>query len=227
MTGLALAGAVAVAWGWSPTNGERLEYAAVWGGIEAGSATAVTTAAGEHWTTTVTSRSADWIALVYPVNDVVTSTWVLGAGSVSWVTRYREGGFQQDQTVQFGAGEARVTRTQLVRGQWESSSEQFPAPEGVDDPLSAVLRLRAAGPGNHTLAVCSGRRIVQVYVADAGVAPINGTPARRFELRTRDKGVLRNRITAWFREDETRVPVRAVFHTSGGAVTVNLLESAR
>lgn len=212
---------------WVPVEGERLEYVASWRGIEAGYAVAETRAAGENWSTTVSCRSADWLAILYPVNDVVTSTWELGAGSLGYVTRYREGRFQQDQVLRFGKGRVDVERRQLVKGTWESSTATITAPTGANDPLSAVLALRAGGPGDREFAVVSGRRSVPVYVTDAGIESLDGQKARRFELRTRDEGVLRDRITAWISEDASRVPLRAVVQTRAGAVTVNQVPPAR
>lgn len=66
-----------------------------------------------------------------------------------------------------------------------------------------------------------------VYVSDAGLDAVNGRPARRYELRTRDEGVLRDRITAWITEDAARIPAKAVVHTRAGAVTVTWVPPAR
>lgn len=104
---------------------------------------AETHAAGANWTTTVESHSAEWLALLYPVNDVVTSVWALDGGSVSYTTRYREGGFQQDQVLRFGVDSVAVERRQYVRGAWKDSTDTILAPEHADDPLSAVLHLRS------------------------------------------------------------------------------------
>lgn len=212
---------------WVPLEGERLEYVATWNGLEAGRAVAETHAAGANWTTTVTSRSADWLAFLYPVNDVVTSVWALRGGSVSYTTRYREGRFEQDQVLRFGDGVVAVERRQKVRGAWQDSTDTVQAPRGADDPLSAVLRLRANGPGDGHLDVVAGRRSVPVEVKDAGLEPVDGRAARRFELRTREEGVLRDRITAWITTDEARIPARAVVHTRAGAVTVTWVPPSR
>lgn len=212
---------------WAPREGERLEYVATWNGLEAGRAVAETHAAGANWSTTVESHSAEWLALLYPVNDVVTSVWALDGGSVSYTTRYREGGFQQDQVLRFGVDSVAVERRQYVRGAWKDSTDTILAPEHADDPLSAVLHLRSGGPGDRRLDVVAGRRSVPVYVSDAGLDAVNGRPARRYELRTRDEGVLRDRITAWITEDAARIPAKAVVHTRAGAVTVTWVPPAR
>jgi hypothetical protein len=212
--------AAGTAGAWEPVDGERLDYVASWAGLEAGYATAVTHAVGAAWSTTLTSRSADWLARLYPVDDVVTSTWHHDGGSTGFDARYREGSFRQDLAVRFFEGKAIVTRRQEVRGTWEESASAFDVPAGVHDPLSAVLALRAEGRGDQVLQVSSGRRVSAVYVADVGPEPFEGVPARRLELRTREAGVLRDRITAWYADDAARTPVAAIVHTRAGAVTV-------
>lgn len=210
----------ASAWAWAPVDGESLRYTAEWMGIVAGEAVAITHKADPGWSTTLTTRSADWLASLYPIDDEVRSEWG-PTGSFRYVTRFREGRFHQDQTMEFSAAGIHVARRQRFEEGWRDWTNDYPATPGVEDPLSAVLRLRdpAAGP---TLQVFSGRRVVPILCEAGAVESIDGMDARRVELRTQEEGVLRDRITAWFSVDEARIPVRAVVHTRAGAVTVRL-----
>lgn len=213
---------VAAALAWSPVAGESLRYVAEWMGIEAGVATAITERHGADWATTLTTRSAEWLAPLYPVDDVVRSEWG-PTGTRRYVTRFREGRFQQDQTMVFGDTGIHVERGQLIDAAWATWANDYAPVPGVEDPLSAVLRLRGI-EGEATLQVFSGKRVVPVECGAAVVEPVNGVAARRVELRTREEGVLRDRITAWFSADDARVPLRAVVHTRAGPVTVRLVE---
>jgi len=215
---------VAAAWAWTPVDGETLRYAAEWMGIEAGVATAITRRSGEGWTTTLTTRSADWLAPLYPIDDEVRSEWAEG-GSRRYVTRFREGRFQQDQAMGFGETGIHVDRHQWFPEGWRTWSNDYAAVPGVEDPLSAVLRLRSATAAV-TLQVFSGKRVVPIECGAPVAELVDGAAAWRIDLRTREEGVLRDRITAWFSADEARTPLRAVVATKAGGVTVRLVGQA-
>lgn len=213
---------VALAAAWTPVDGEALRYTAEWMGISAGEAVAVTHRSGAGWETTLTTRSADWLATLYPIDDEARSEWG-PTGSLRYVTRFREGRFQQDQEMRFAADGIHVARRQNFAEGWRAWTNDYPALAGVEDPLSAVLRLRDAASAR-TLQVFSGKRVVPVVCEAVAEEAVDGVAARRFELRTREEGVLRDRITAWYSTDDAHVPLRAVVHTRAGPVTVRLVE---
>ncbi len=211
---LALAGPLA--------EGERLRYEASWMGIPAGVATAETRREGETWVVRVASRSSDWLAGLYPVDDRLTSVWAPGAGSQRYETVFREGRFQQDQVMVFGASAITVSRHQLFEEGWRRWEDSYVAAPGVEDPVSALWRIREAGAGRFD--VFSGKRVVPVDVQKVGGAYIDGQATERFDVRTVHDGDLKDRMSLWLTTDEARVPLRAEVATRAGPVTITLIE---
>ena len=207
-----------VAWAWTPPERESLRYVAEWMGIEAGVAEAETVGGAAAWTTVVTTRSADWLAGLYPIDDRVESTWALD-GSRRYVTHFREGHFQQDQDMRFGSEGIEVARRQRFAEGWRDWADRYDPAAGVLDPLAALMALRHEG-GGRELQVFSGKAVKTVFVADGGTETVPEGVAQRFELRMRKEGVLEDKITAWISTDAARVPLRAVVRTRAGPVTV-------
>ncbi|MBM4365139.1 MAG: DUF3108 domain-containing protein [Deltaproteobacteria bacterium] len=212
--GLALAGPLA--------EGERLHYEASWMGIPAGVATAETQRDGQAWVVRVASRSADWLAGLYPVDDRLTSVWAPGTGSQRYETVFREGRFQQDQVMVFDVTAITVSRHQLFDEGWRRWEDRYAAAPGVEDPVSALWRIREAGAGRFD--VFSGKRVVPVDVQRAGTETVDGQSTERFDVRTVHDGDLKDRMSLWVTTGEARVPLRAVVATRAGPVTVTLLE---
>lgn len=212
---------LAAAWA-VPVHGERLSFVAEWMGIAAGTAEAHTTWEGERWSVEVRSRSAAWLSGLYPVDDRLASTWSPGGGSERYETVFREGRFQQDQVMLFGDGAVSVSRRQLFEEGWRSWTDQYVAAGALEDPVSALWRLRGEGAGRYQ--VFSGKRAVPVVVTSAGDASVDGVATHRLEVRTVHDGDLRDRMTVWLTADADAVPLLAVVATRAGPVTVRLVE---
>lgn len=209
-----------LAWAWEPPERESLRFVAEWMGLEAGVAEADTTRVDGGWRTVVTSRSADWLASLYPIDDRVESLWGPG-GSLRFETRYREGRFQQDQRMQFTAAGIEVTRRQLFTEGWREWANHLRPEAGVLDPVAALQALRARDGGSTELRVYSGGGWVQgVRVVDEGLEEVAGLEARRYDLTTRRHGVLDTHLTAWIATGPTRLPLLATVHTRAGPVSV-------
>ena len=190
-------------------------------GVPAGNARATTIPAGDHWITILTARSADWLEGLYPLDDRVEAEWGAAHGSVSYATHFREGGFQQDTLTTFLSTGIEISRRSLVRGVWTPEPRTLPPHPDVDDPLSAVMRLRALDPAiPHDLTVFSGSRVVPIHAEPAGIEAIGSTEVQRVDLRTVREGVMEDKLTAWFSVDGLRIPVKAVVHTRAGPVEV-------
>ncbi len=207
---------------WAPVNGERLHFAAEWMGIRAGTAVATTRATAAGWSTELVTRSDPWLDPLYPIDDTVGSRWSFD-GSAEYVTRYREGRFQQDQTMRFDAASIVVVRRQLIDGAWKDWTDRYDPAPGVFDPVAAIFQLRGH-PESGTFRVFSGKRVVPVVCVDEGVELLDGARAHRIDLQTQEEGVLKDKIVAWFAEDPTRAPLKALVYSRAGPVTLRLTE---
>ncbi|GDX81256.1 hypothetical protein LBMAG42_30670 [Deltaproteobacteria bacterium] len=215
-------GLVSAVWAgeWAPVDGERLSFAAEWMGIRAGTAVATTRATAAGWSTELITRSDPWLEPLYPIDDTVGSHWSF-AGSAEYRTRYREGRFQQDQTMRFDPSGIEVARRQLIDGAWKDWSDRYDPAPGVFDPVAAIFQLRGHLEAG-TFRVFSGKRVVPVVCVDEGVEVLDGAAAHRIDLQTQEEGVLKDKIIAWFAEDATRAPLRAVVYTRAGPVSLLL-----
>lgn len=207
------------------TNGERLEWAVTWMGISAGRAWASVRASGEGWSVEAGGRSASWLAELYPVDDWLLSEWA--PGSRRYRTRFREGRFQQDQEWRMGADGIVVARSQRFDEGWRSWENAYPAIAGVEDPISALFRLREE-PGDATFPVWSGRKAGRVVARTVGretLTPRSGVggEALRVEVATGyGNADVKSTLTLYLSDDADRVPLAAVLHTRAGPVRLDL-----
>jgi hypothetical protein len=99
-TGLLLATLPALADAAQPFGpGERIRWSVSYMKVRAGEAWAeVSAGAGGELLISGGARNADWYGRIYTIDDRVDSRWdPLGPGSREYRTRFREGGFHQDQ----------------------------------------------------------------------------------------------------------------------------------
>ena len=229
---LALVPLLVAAAGAAPiTHGERLEWAVTWMGVSAGSAWATTAvdaaAAGADVTFEAGATSAPWLAGLYPIDDHLRSEWRPGAGSRRYVTRFREGDFQQDQDVRLDGRPITVARSQRFDEGWRTWTDTQAAGPGVEDPVSAFFRIREeAGPVGERVRydVWGGRGAKGVEVWTAGVEVVDGRGALRVEVLTaHTSGDFESKMTVWVSDDADRVPLRAEVRTRAGPVRVTLV----
>lgn len=219
-----------------PTHGERLRYEATWLGLLAGTAEAELHVADVEpaarpvppptWVATIKTRSSGMVESIYPVDDVVTGVWT-SAGSVDYTTRFREGRFQQDQSMAFVGTSVKVSRRQLIDGVWKEWSDTYAVAAGLWDPVAAVYQLREKWTGTVELAAFSGKKTVPVRGTSLGVDPIDnvlGVATEKVDVRTGYDGTMKPWMMVWFGTDAARVPVEAVVQTRGGPVTIRLVE---
>ena len=209
-----------VAAGAAPVHGERLSFVAEWMGITAGTAVAETRSRGDSWVFEVRSKSAGWRAGLYPVDDRLSSTWSAATGSSRYETVFREGRFQQDQVMLFDGESVFVSRRQLFDEGWRSWDDRYVSAGALEDPVSALWRLREEGEG--TYQVFSGKKALPVVVVGAGAEEVGGVRAHRLDVRTVHDGDLKDRMSVWISADGDALPLRAVVATRAGPVTVRL-----
>lgn len=220
--------------------GEKVTWAVRYNGVTAGTAWA-SSAARDDGLIEIEggARNAAWYASLYSIDDWVRSHARPEGGSARYETRFREGGFQQDQDMRLAGAPFEVWRKQLIKGEWKEWTREYPAHPGAEDPISAILRLRLLrdedqvstpfGPG-WTFPVFSGDRTWPLHVTVVGqeVVEIEGLgalPARVLELRTEHKGLLeqRGRFRIWLSEDERRLPLKMVVRSNYGPIRADLV----
>lgn len=241
--GLALATPLTSLASAEPTHtyeGESVTWAIHYSGLNAGTA----------WATSQRSptgelvieggaKNAPWYSSLYSIDDWVRSTVAPGGGSLRYETRFREGGFQQDQDMQLSGSPFQVWRKQLIKGEWKEWTREYTAHPGAEDPISAILRLRllrdedrTATPFGEgwTFPVFSGDKTWPLHVTMIGTETLEvqsqgAVQTRVLELRTEHKGLLeqRGRFRVWLTEDERRLPVKVVVKTNYGPIRAELI----
>lgn len=209
------------------TDGERLRFSLRWMGIEAGSATTSLRREGERWVIEAQARSARWVDPMYPVDDWMRSEGVPGTGALRYLTRYREGRFQQDQDMRFGPLEVLVDRDQLFADGWHSWTRHYPFVPGTEDPLSAIYHLRVHTPAvgeTRQLPVFNGRRTLPVEARGEPGPEVDRRPTRKVVVTSARSGDFQGSLTLLLSDDEDRVPLQTVIATRAGPVHVNLAE---
>ena len=212
--------------------GEALEWSVHYGGIQAGSAWARTSENGDgSLRLEAGCRSAPWYERIYMIDDLVTSTWVPGAGSLRYETRFREGGFQQDQVMRLTGTAVEVWRRQLVDGAWRESTTPYTTSEGAEDPVSAIYAMRlAAQDPTWTTPIFTGKTTSPLVVRRVGTEHLEDTPLGPvdvdvFDLRTSHKGEVEQKggFRVYLSQDSRRVPLRVVVRTNVGPVRADLV----
>lgn len=208
-------------------GGERLEWAISWMGIDAGAAWSTTAGSGVGWVFEAGARSAGWLASMYPIDDLLRSEWTSGVGSSRYVTRFREGRFEQDQDMRFSADGVVVARWQRFDEGPRAWEDRYPPAPAAEDPVSAFYRLREeAGPVGERVRylVWTGRKSIPMIVWTAAVEAYDGQPAFRIEVLT-DHGNedVEPKMTVWITDDAARVPLAALVRTRAGPVKATLV----
>jgi len=216
---------LAVALWCSPARAdEQLGFVARWMGIEAGVATAVSVVKDGTRVVTVTAKNAGWLDGLYPIDDQVTSVSYVEGGSKQYVTRFREGRFLQDQDMQFGAGTVTVSRHQLIDGAWQDSRREYKAPSGVEDPVSALYRVRdfALQVGEQrAIQVFNGKRTLDVLATcDRAETAGDGAVTRHVTFRSAKDGDYDGALELYLSSAD--VPMLAIVQTKAGPVRIEV-----
>jgi len=214
--------------------GECIRWAVSYMRVRAGHAWAEV-AEGEDGALRITggARNADWYARIYTLDDQVQSLWdPAGPGSKRYITRFREGGFHQDQDMTIAAEGVTVERSQRFSEGWRSWSDDYPGPGmAVEDPTTAFFRVRllplVSGESYH-FAVFSGRETWQLRVEveprmmlETALGELRVIPVQVF---TEHQGDLeqKGRIVLYLSDDSRRIPVRAIMQTNVGAIRADI-----
>ena len=209
--------------------GERLEWKVEWMGMQAGVAWAELHADGQGYRIEAGCDTSGMVERLYPVHDRLVSRWSPEEGSRSYVTRFREGGFQQDQWMTFAETGFSVRRTQLYKDGWRTKEEHYDAVHGVEDPVSAFYRLRAQDLISGSVAsfpLFTGRRTVNLVATGAEQTQVAGQNALRVDIGTAHDGDVQGRLVLYLSTDADRLPLQVVVQTKAGPVYATLSRRA-
>ncbi|MEL6343515.1 MAG: DUF3108 domain-containing protein [Myxococcota bacterium] len=214
-------------------DGERLTWSLSFAGITAGEAWATVKPGptSDQQIIEAGARNADWYGAIYSIDDFIRSTGSLTSGSVRYETRFREGGFQQDQDMTLSPEGITVWRNQKFKEGWREWTKTYPAAPGAADPLSALYMLRRLeGEGPWVLPVFSGEETWPLEVELLGrevwskgvMGPVT---VRVLSLRTLHEGdwEQRGKFLVYVTEDAHRVPARVVIKLNVGAIRAELI----
>ena len=215
--------------------GERIRWSVSYMKVQAGQAWAeVAPAPGGALLITGGARNAAWYGRIYTIDDEVRSLWnPAGPGSSSYVTRFREGGFHQDQRMEITPDGIRVERSQRFDDGWRSWTDSYPGPGlAVEDPTTAFFRVRLlplVSGESYRFPVFSGRETWELRVEvqpramlETALGELSVIPVRVF---THHQGDLeqKGRITLYLSDDSRRIPVRAIMHTNVGPIRADII----
>lgn len=222
-------------------DGEQVTWQVRFAGVNAGTAWAGSTAQPDgSLVVEGGARSAPWYGGLYSIDDWVRSTWHPQQGSRRYETRFREGGFHQDQDMRLGVGGIEIWRKQRIDGEWKEWTRSLDPSPGAEDPISAVQRLRTLAPEDQvetelgpgwTFPIFSGDKTWPLVVTAAPDGTFDSevlgeVPVHRLELHTRHRGQLeqKGRFRIWLTDDERAIPVKMVVKTNFGAIKATLLD---
>jgi hypothetical protein len=180
------------------------------------------------------AKNADWYGRFYTIDDLVQSSWdPSGPGSRRYTTRFREGGFHQDQVMDIADDGIRVERSQRFDDGWRSWVDSYPGPGmPVEDPTTAFFRIRLlplVSGERYTFPVFSGRETWELRVEvdprtrlETALGEFEVIPVRLF---TKHQGDLeqKGRIVLYLSDDERRLPVRAILQTNVGPIRADII----
>lgn len=205
--------------------GERLEWKVEWMGMQAGIAWAELRPDGEGYRIEAGCDTSGMVERLYPVHDRLVSRWSPGEGSRSYTTRFREGGFQQDQVMSFAETGFSVKRTQLYKDGWRTKEDHYDAVQGVEDPVSAFYRLRTYDlltSATASFPLFTGRRTVSLVATAQERTVLAGQNALKVDVATQHEGDLQGRFVVYISADEDRIPLQVVVQTKAGPVYATL-----
>ena len=221
---------IAVALAATPFDGERLRWEVRYRGVSAGEAWSEARADPLGTVFEAGCNNAPWYAPIYTLDDRVWSTYSPTRGSLRYQTRFREGGFHQDQDMQLMPDRVLVWRHQRMDGAWKEWTDTYGASPGALDPVSALYVLReATGAGPWSWPVWTGKKTVALTAESRGQVSLEtlfGTlEVDLVALTVPHKGEVEQRggFLVYLTRDARRAPVRAELRSSVGSFRADLV----
>lgn len=221
---------VAAALAAPPLAGERLRWQVRYAGVAAGEAWAEARADPLGLVVKAGAQNAPWYAPIYTMQDLVWSTFAPGRGSLRYQTRFREGGFHQDQDMRLYPDRVEVWRNQRIDGAWKAWTDTYPPCPGAEDPVSAMYALRQLeGEGPWSAVVWTGKKAITLNIVPMGATALETVfgvvEVRKLMLIAPHKGQVEQRggFVVYLTGDERHVPVRAELKSNVGVFRADLI----
>lgn len=221
---------LAAAFAATPFDGERLRWMVRFGGVTAGEAWSE---ARDDVLGTVFEagcKNAPWYAPIYTLDDRVWSTLSPERGSLRYQTRFREGGFHQDQDMRLYADRVEVWRRQRVDGTWKEWTDTYGPSPGALDPVAALYALReATGAGPWSWPVWTGKKTVTLTARSRGSTALEtlfgAIEVEILALTVPHKGEVEQEggFLVYLTRDLRRAPVRAELKANVGSFRADLV----
>ncbi|MFT4975792.1 MAG: hypothetical protein ACI8S6_001685 [Myxococcota bacterium] len=212
-------------------HGELLVWDVRFAGLVGGQAKAgVTDAPDGAYYVDAWLKNADWYSAIYTIDDHSRSTWTPEGGSIRYETRFREGGFEQDQDMRMSADAFSVWRHQKLKDGWREWTTPYDPHPYVEDPVTAIFALRGLeGEGPWSVPVFSGEATWPLEVTVHGREHMDDTPLGAvdvviYSLQSRHRGEWeqRGRFLVYLTDDTRHIPVRFVIKSTIGAIRADL-----
>lgn len=216
---------------------ETLRYDISWAGIKAGESVIEIRQAEEATLITVTTTSAQWVSVFYPVNDRVESRVLPGAspGTIGLPLTYhlklKEGRHRKDKEVIFDAAKGKA----LYIDHLGDERKEFDLPAAVFDPLSSFYQIRSmqleVGKSAY-IKIFDSKKVydaeVQVLRKERIEGPDGEVDALVIKPIMKSEGIFyqKGEMLIWISDDDRRIPLRMKSKVKIGSVTATLTGGA-
>jgi hypothetical protein len=212
---------------------ETLRYDISWAGIKAGESVIEIRQAGDETVIAVTTTSAKWVSVFYPVNDRAESRVVSGAepGTIGLPLIYRlklsEGRHRKDKEVIFDSRRAKAFYIDHL----EDDRKEYDLPGAVFDPLSSFYQIRGMHLEVGKSAYIKIFDSKKVYDAEVQVLRKERIPGPSGEVDTlvikpimKSEGIFyqKGELLIWVSDDDKKIPLRVKSKIKIGSVTATL-----
>jgi hypothetical protein len=212
---------------------ETLTYDLSWAGIKAGESVIEIKQDNDASIITVTTTSAKWVSVFYPVNDRVESRVETGPapGTIGLPLTYRlklsEGRHRKDKEVIFDSSMAKAFYIDHL----ENERREFDLPGAVFDPLSSFYQIRSmhleVGKSAY-IKIFDSKKVydaeVQVLRKERIQGPSGEVDTLVIKPMMKSEGIFYRKgdILIWVSDDDKKIPLRMKSRVKIGAVTATL-----
>ncbi len=212
---------------------ETLRYDISWAGIKAGESVIEIRQDDNAALITVTTRSAKWVSVFYPVNDRVESRVAAGPAPgtlgppLTYRLMLREGRHRKDKEVIFDNSKAKAFYIDHL----EDERKEFDLPGTVFDPLSSFYQIR----GMHLevgkpayIKIFDSKKVydaeVQVLRKERIQGPAGEVDTLVIKPQMKSEGIFyrKGEILIWITDDDKKIPLKMQSKVKIGSVTATL-----
>jgi hypothetical protein len=210
---------------------ETLRYDLRWIGLKAGSSSmSIVRGEDKRLAIVSTAKSAGWVSVFYPVEDLVVSRLEEGSGRypVLYQIKTREGNSRKDKEVRFHQSEGRAEYIDNLK----QEKFDFPLPQAMFDPLSGFYQMRRAeltvGESSY-VPIFDSKRIwnveVKVLKKERVKVPAGSFDTVLIKPILKSEGIFSRKgdIYIWLTDDERKVPVKVKTEVLVGSIIAELV----